>query len=208
MNTINNDTNPLFEPDLVTAEAAHQTLHPYYSKIVACPHVAFAAANTLRKAAPEICAPLESLTWANIIHNHMVDYAKRAFAGLAPDIILSSEAGFLIIDFHAMIKMRFKKLRDNLHPCNIKTGQQQAYEEQTLYDGAATLVTTGYRVDAAGLFRDAHIVCWSGSELRWSLRLPDPGEMQQPTTPIPDSPLPVPIVVGKKPKQNKRKRTS
>lgn len=208
MNNKNSNTNHMFEPDLISAEAAHEILQPYYPKIVGCIHSAFAAANELRKAAPDICAPLESRTWATIINDLMVDNAKRAFAGLTPDIVLSLEAGFLIIDFHGRIKMRLKKLRDNLHPCNIKTGTQQAYEDQTLYDGPATLVTAGYRLDAAGLFRYAHIVCWSGPELRWSLRLPGPDEMQQPTKLISDVQPPAPTLVVKKLKQPKVSGTS
>lgn len=208
MRNINHDTSRLFELDLVTDEQAHQILQAYYVKIVGCINTAFAAANALREATPDKCTPLKSRTWASIIHDYMVSGARRVFADSGPDVLLSSEGGFLIIDFRGMIKMRFKKLRGNLHPCNVKTGQQRAYETQTLYAGGATLVTAGYRVDAAGLFRDAHVVCWSGPELRWSLRLPDIDELQLAGSPVAESPLPVTVVKCRKPKQGQSKRTS
>ncbi len=103
--------------------------------------------------------------------------------------------------------MRFKKLSEDLRPCNVKTNQQRAYDDQTLYAPPATLVTTGYRLDAVGIFRDAHVVCWAGPELLWSLRLPDLPEMQQPIETAPDILPPQPLVAKKVRKANRKRAT-
>ncbi len=199
-----NETPLFFNNGRVTGRGAHELLQPYYPEIVGSIKSGISAWKALVANNTDLCLPLASRTRACFIHDHMEKYARDAFQGLEPDVILSSEAGFLIVDFHGRIKMRFKKLSADLHPCNVKTDQQRAYDDQTLYAPPATLVTSGYRLDALGIFRDTHIVCWDGSELLWSLPLTDLPEMQQGIEFTPDSSPPQPVVAKKVSKTEKR----
>ena len=171
------ETKLLFDGRL-TSDGAYQLLKPHYPSILDCITIPWNTWEDLQAVAPDACLPLLPRTRAGIIHDHMEQQAMRRFAGSEPDVMLYSNAGFLIVDFSGKIKMRFKKLSSDLHPCNVKTNQQRAYDDQTLFAPPATLVTAGYRVDSAGMFRDAQIVCWSGSELRWFLPLRELGGLQ------------------------------
>jgi hypothetical protein len=172
---IKNETGKLFDDGLLTSEQAYQLLHPHFDRIAACVGAGFDAWSGFQERSPEECLPLTSCTVAGIIQNHMVQYAKTVFGGMEPDVAVLGDSGFLIVDLFGRIKMRFKKLSERLHPYNVSTHQQRACDNQMLFERGATLVTAGYRMTPFGEFRDAHIVCWSGSELRWSLRLPDVG---------------------------------
>jgi hypothetical protein len=108
-----------------------------------------------------------------MIHDHIESAAKRIFGIRSKEIAVYTEKGFLVVDFRNRVFLRFKKLQHNLMPCNIETEQQRAFDEQTLFGGPVTHVTAGYRLNDSGIYRDAHIVCWSCGELLWSLRLPD-----------------------------------
>ncbi|MCK4825310.1 hypothetical protein KA005_56710, partial [bacterium] len=136
----------------------------------------------------------------------MVHHARKVFSGMDPDIMLISDKGFQIVDFYGIIKMRFKKLSNELRPYNVKTGQQVAYDDQTLYAAPATLVTAGYRLDSTGCFRDAHIVCWAGPDLLWNLRLPGPDDMQQTIELAPK--ITPPTIIAKKKIQAEKKRST
>lgn len=207
MNTYDSkETGLLFKDALLTSEQADKLLQPYYPKVVGCIAAGIDGWRAFQKSAPKECVPLTSCTIAGIIHNHMVYHARKVFSELEPDIMLFSDAGFPIVDFYGKIKMRFKKLSNELHPYNVKTYQQQAYDYQTLFDAPATLVTAGYRLDSTGRFRDAHIVCWAGPELRWHLPLPDLTEMQQPTETATEIPPPG-VVIKKKLKAHKKRAT-
>ncbi|MCK4819822.1 hypothetical protein KA005_28920, partial [bacterium] len=178
-----------------------------YPKVVACIAAGINGWRAIQKSDPEKCVPLTSCTTACIVNNYMVHHARKVFSGMEPDIMLISDKGFQIVDFFGSIKMRFKKLSNELHPYSFKTYQQQAYDDQALFDAPATLVTAGYRLDLAGCFRDAHIVCWAGPELLWSLRLPDLPEMQQPIETAPDIIPPQPLVAKKVRKANRKRAT-
>jgi hypothetical protein len=168
-----NETGKLFDDGLVTAEPAYELLYPHYGRITACVAAGLEAWKELQEKSPEKCLPLTSCTVAGIIQNHMVQHARMVFSGMEPDVVMIGDSGFLIVDLFGRLKMRFKKLSERLHPYNVATYRQRACDNQTLFERGATLVTTGYRVTPLGVFKDAHIVCWSGSELRWSLPLPD-----------------------------------
>lgn len=202
-----NETPSFFNNGRPTGSGAHKLLQAYYPEIAGSILGGVSAWEALVANNTDLCLPLASRTRACFIHDHMEKYARDAFQGLKPDVVLSSEAGFLIVDFHGKIKMRFKKLSSDLHPCNVKTEQQRACDDQTLYAPPATLVTGGYRLDALGVFRDAHIVCWDGSELLWSLPLPDLPEMRQEIKLTPDSSPPQPVVAKKVSKTEKRAST-
>jgi len=202
-----NETALFFNDGRVTGSGAYELLKLYYPSIAGSINSSVFAWAALVANSPNLCLPLGSRTRACFIHDHMEKSAADAFRGLEPDVMLSSEAGFLIVDFHGKIKMRFKKLSNDLHPCSLKTDQQRAYDDQTLYAPPVTLVTSGYRLDALGVFRDSHIVCWAGSELLWSLCLPDVPEMQQGIEVTPDSSPPQPVVAKKVSKTEKRQST-
>ena len=207
MRTENFETNFLFDDGRLTGYGSLQLLNPYYPKISGCINAGTNALETLEQANPEECLCLVPRTRACLIHDHMEEYARRVFSGMEPDVMLNSEVGFLIVDFQGKIKMRFKKLSGDLRPYNVKTNQQQAYDDQTLFATPATLVTAGYRLDSTGVFRDAHIVCWAGSELRWSLRLPDISEGPSAVEAVsPKEGPPEPSVVTKKVSKAHRKR--
>ena len=207
MDIKNYETKLLFEDGRLTGDGALQLLKPYFPKITGCINTGLDAFRSLDQTNPELCLCLVPRTRACIIHDHMEDYARKIFCGMEPDVMLGSEVGFLIVDFKGKIKMRFKKLSCDLRPYNVKTNQQQAYDDQTLFAPPATLVTAGYRLDSTGVFRDAQIVCWARSELRWSLPLPC----------VQEEPLvfedvsheegpPVPIIVAKKDSKVHKKR--
>jgi hypothetical protein len=203
----NFETKLLFEDGRLTGDGTLQLLNSYYPKIAGCINAGLNALKALEQANPEVCLGLVPRTRAGIIHDHMEEYARRIFSGMEPEVMLSSEVGFLIVDFQGKIKMRFKKLSGDLRPYNVKTNQQQAYDDQTLFATPATLVTAGYRLDSTGVLRDAHIVCWAGSELRWSLRLPVNSEGPQVIEAVsPEEGPPVPIVATKKVSKAHRKR--
>jgi len=192
------ETRKLFDDGLISGGEAQQILQPYLGHMGSCVGAGIRAWESFQDALPAECVALTSCTIAGIVHNHMVEHARRMFSPLQPEVVTSGDAGFLVIDFLGRLKMRFKKLSRRLHPYNVATHQQRAYEEQTLFGGAATVVTAGYKMTEMGEFQDAHIVCWSASELRWSIQLPDVVELRQriPVTPEPD--MPQPIIRAKK----------
>lgn len=208
MKTSNIETKLLFDDGRLNGDGAHDLLKRYYPKIASCINAGLNAWKALEETIPEVCLPLVSRTQACIIHDHMENHAREVFGEMGPDIMVSSEAGFLIVDFLGEIKMRFKKLSDNLQPYNVKTNQQRAYGDQTLFAPPATLVTAGYRLDSTGIFRDAHIVCWSGSERLWSLRLPDIAETPQAIKALEGKGPLKPVVVAKQVKKAKRKHAT
>jgi hypothetical protein len=122
----NNETPLFFDDGRPTSNGAHEIFRPYYPKIVSSVNAGLRAWKMIAANSPELCLPLVSRTQACIIHDHMEKHARDVFGGLEPDIIISSEAGFLIVDFCGKIKMRFKKLSDDLHPYNVKTNQQRS----------------------------------------------------------------------------------
>ena len=193
-----NENQLLFKQALLTGEQSHQLLQSYYQKLNECILAGIDAWLSFQESVPEKCVPLTSCTIAGIIHNNMVHHARKVFSGMKPDVILTLDTGFLVVDFYGKIKLRFKKLSGDLRPYNVKTHQQRACDDQTLFTEPATLVTAGYRLDSTGSFRDAHIVCWSGSELCWSLRLPGQDDMQQPIESAPDNSVPPAIIKAKK----------
>jgi len=206
-NTKFQETGLLFKHALLTSEQAQKLLQPHYPKVVACIAAGINGWRAIQKSDPEKCVPLTSCTTACIVNNYMVHHARKVFSGMEPDIMLISDKGFQIVDFYGSIKMRFKKLSNELHPYSFKTYQQQAYDDQALFDAPATLVTAGYRLDLAGCFRDAHIVCWSGPELRWNLRLPNPTDTQQPIELVPEIAPPMATITRKKIKTDKKRAT-
>ena len=186
----------LFDDGLPTVEQAYDLLLPHLGRITGCLDAGFKAWDGLQERSPEECVPLTSCTIAGIIQNHMVRHARLVFRGLEPDVLLMEEAGFLVVDF-GQVKMRFKKLSTRLRPYNVQTNQQQACEDQTLFGVGATLVTAGYRLTPLGTFKDAHVVCWIGPELRWSFRLPDTGGTTEPVAvPMGEGPR-APVLVPK-----------
>lgn len=192
------ETKLLFQDGRLTSDGAYQLLKPHYPPIFNCIASGLNAWQVLQQSAPEVCLPLLPRTRASLIHDNIEEYARRTFAGQEPDIMLHNDTGFLVIDFYGKIIMRFKKLSNALHPCNVKTDQQRAYDHQTLFSSAATLVTAGYRLDSIGMFRDAHIVCWNGHELLWSLRLPDLDVTTEQIDVVSSHGPPQPMVVAKK----------
>jgi hypothetical protein len=163
----------LFKDGVLTIDEAHEILSPYYSDIMGCINEGLNSVGALRLKEPEFYIPLTPRSRASIIHDHIEAAAKRAFGIKNKDIAVYTEKGFLVVDFYERVFLRFKKLQHNLMPCNIETEQQKAFDEQTLFGGPVTHVTAGYRLNDSGIYRDAHVVCWSCGELLWSLRLPD-----------------------------------
>ncbi|MCJ7778567.1 MAG: hypothetical protein MUP16_09670 [Sedimentisphaerales bacterium] len=168
-----------FKDGVLTTEEAHEIFSPHYDDIMQCVYKGINAAEELRQREPEYCHALTSRSWASIVHDHMEFEARRVFGAAGSGVAVYSETGFLIVDFYEHIFLRFKKLRQNLSPCNIETEQQRAFDSQTLFRGPVTLVTAGYRLNDLGLYRDAHIVCWACGERLWSLRLPESGRGEQ-----------------------------
>jgi len=201
------ETGLLFKDALLTSEQAQKLLQPYYLKVVACIANGINACLEIQQSAPENCVPLTSSTKASIVNNYMVHHARKVFSGMEPDIMLFSDKGFQIVDFYGIIKMRFKKLSNELQPYSFKTYQQQAYDDQALFDAPATLVTAGYRLDSIGCFRDAHIVCWSGPELRWHLPLPNAHDLKQPIEHVHEIVPPKVTITRKKTEADKKLAT-
>jgi len=138
-----NGTPYFIEGGPMPAEQVKALLQPYSGQIRQCITSGYEALERLRSRAPEECAPIPKRTLAGIIHAHMVYEARKAFSGMAPDVLLNESRGFLIVDFFGRVKLRFKRLSPRLHPSNIPTGQQRAVEDQTLFGPAVTLVTAG-----------------------------------------------------------------
>jgi hypothetical protein len=194
-----------FDDGVIGDEEAYRILYPHYKDIIRPIQWGINVAEKLKQQAAEYCHVFTSRSWANIVHDHMEDEARKIFSTQGKDIAVFPEMGFLIIDFYESIYLRYKKLRHNLRPCNIETDQQRAFDSQTLFRGPVTHVTAGYRLNDLGLYQDAHIVCWSGGKFLWSLRLPDIIEGQQGPPSIviiPEQPKPPkqPIIIAKKSK--------
>lgn len=186
-----------FKDGVLTGEEAHEILLPHYNDIMRCIHKGIRAAEKLRLREPEYCHVLTPRSWASNVHDHMEFEARRVFGVKGSGIAVYTDTGFVVVDFDERIFLRFKKLRRNLSPCNIETDQQRAFDSQTLFRGLVTLVTAGYRLDDAGVYKDAHIVCWASGELLWSLRLPEIREANRKEIIVPaDSDQS--IVVGRK----------
>jgi hypothetical protein len=163
----------LFKDGVLTIDEAYEILSPHYSDIMGCINEGLNSVGELRLKEPEFYIPLTPRSRASMIHDHIESAAKRIFGIRSKEIAVYTEKGFLVVDFRNRVFLRFKKLQHNLMPCNIETEQQRAFDEQTLFGGPVTHVTAGYRLNDSGIYRDAHIVCWSCGELLWSLRLPD-----------------------------------
>jgi len=187
-----------FKDGVLTDKDAYEILSPHFQDIIRCIQTALGAAERLRQHEPDCCQPLTSRSWANIVHDHMEYEAKKVFGSTQPGIAIYTEKGFLIVDFYERIFLRLKKLQNNLKPCNVETAQQRAFDCQALFRGPVTLVTAGYCLNDLGMHKNSHIVCWSGDELLWALRLPDI-TTQEEYSEIAVPPVPVePIVVVRK----------
>jgi hypothetical protein len=186
-----------FKDGVLTDEEAHEILSPYYDDIMRCIHKGISAAEELRQREPEYCHVLTPRSWASNVNDHIQFEAGRVFGAKGSGGAVYTDTGFVVVDFDERIVLRFKKLRWNLSPCNIKTDQQRAFDSQTLFRGPVTLVTAGYRLDDVGVYKDAHIVCWAHDELLWSLRLPDSEQGKRSEITVPPS-ADQPIVVVRK----------
>ena len=100
----------LFTDGRLTVDGANQLLKPYYPLIMQCIVGGWNAWEELQQLAPKACSPLLPRTRAGVIHDNIEEKARRTFGDRKPDIMLYSNRGFLIIDFHGKIMMRFKKL--------------------------------------------------------------------------------------------------
>ncbi len=163
----------LFKDGVLTIDEAHKMLSPYYNDIMLCIHEGLRRTQGLKQRESEYCAPLTSRSLANMVHDQIEFVAKRVFARKDKEIAVFTENGFLVVDFYGRIFLRFKKLKRNLMPCNIETEQQRAFDEQMLFDGPATHLSAGYRLNDLGEYKDAHIVCVSHHTVQWSLPLPE-----------------------------------
>lgn len=166
-------TERLFKDGVLTIDEAHEILSPYYSDIMGCINEGLNSVGELRLKEPGFYIPLTPRSRTSIIHDHIESAAKKIFGIKNKEIAVYTEKGFLVVDFRNRVFLRFKKLKHNLMPWNNETEQQRAFDEQTLFGGPVTHVTAGYRLNDSGIYRDAHIVCWSCGESLWSLRLPD-----------------------------------
>ena len=193
------DSERLFRDDVLTSEVAHQMLSPDYSNILTCIRKAVTSTEELRQREPDFCSALTSRSWANIVHDHMEMEANIIFnSSFRSDVFVYKKTDFLIVDFYEKIFLRFKKLDKNLSPCNIKTNQQRAFDDHTLFRGSATLVTAGYRLNELGLYKDSHIVCWDNETLLWSIRIPDEEQGKLSKVTVPVEPIQPTIVIKRK----------
>ena len=187
----------LFKDGVLTIDEAHKILLPYYSDIMLCIHEGLRRTQGLKQRESEYCAPLTSRSLANMVHDQIEFVAKRIFSRKDEDIAVYTEKGFLVVDFHGRIFLRFKKLQRNLMPCNIETEQQRAFDEQTLFEGPVTHLSAGYRLNDLGEYKDAHVVCVSYHKVQWSLPLPEIKKAKQKEISVPVT-LDQPIVVVRK----------
>jgi hypothetical protein len=189
----NMETTFLFPDGRRTSKEAHNILQPFYEKLVDCIRSGIQYWQELQRSKSDICASFTPRTIAGIINDGMQHRARQVFTGADKNIKVSSELGFLVIDFFGSIALRLKKLDSELRPRNLITIQQQQFADHLLFD-EVTNVTAGYRLDATGTeIRDMHIVCWEGKYLAWNLLLPDrSGEETvsgMPITTLPEKPI-------------------
>ncbi len=193
------DSERLFKDGVLIGEEAHKILSPDYNNILACIRKAIILVEELRQREPDFCSALTARSWATIVHDHMESEAKKIFgSSLASKTAIYVEKGFLVVDFDEKIFLRFKKLDSNLSPCNIKTKQQRAFDSHTLFRDSATLVTAGYRLNALGLYKDSHIVCWDNETLLWSIRIPDEEQGSLSKITVPLEPIQSTVVIKRK----------
>jgi hypothetical protein len=182
----------LYPSHLLSGEQAQDVLKPHISTLSDCFGAGVEAWQRIRRSNPDDCLCLPTRTWAGIIHANTVRAARLAFRNQAPNVLLyndddddTDDNAFFAIDFYGKIILRFKKLRHDLRPSSHKSGEQDHFKRQEpeplLYAPAATLATSGYRLDRfAHSIRDIHVVCWLGDVRLWALPLPLPAVAARP----------------------------
>ena len=198
------DSELLFKDERLSSAEAHSLLARYQPSIAESIHGGVAAWQKIREQCPSEAGRLKPTAIANIIHNNIEHTARSLFANMEPDIYISHDTGFLLLDIEGRVKLRFKKLRDNLHPRNVDTQQQRKLTEQTLFSGPYVVLTARYRYDPlAHEIRDMHIVYLEDGKLIWNLPLvTGPAEVASPQEAVAD--VPEPDVIFKKSKSHKQ----
>jgi len=115
-------------------------------------------------------------TRANIIHDHIIDRAKRGF-DLKSGTRHHDSRGLSLFVLDERFLLRFKKLNDDKVSRNQKTNQVQAFrQQQKVLDGIETL----YNIEAGYVFNELEqgiqsifLVCPNGRGIYWDIDLAD-----------------------------------
>ncbi|MGA2916145.1 MAG: hypothetical protein ABSE89_08990 [Sedimentisphaerales bacterium] len=170
-------------PDTASKKIAEQTFKNYFEDFSDCiQHGGWSKWEDILRKAPDACKSLRSSTIASIIFDNTIERMRKIFKKYEPEVIIYDDKilGFPVLDFRGKFLVRFKKLRDDFKPSNVKTDRQKGLNQQLLTsDGipwvsdGATWVTVGYRLNQKeDKIKDISIVCWKGESLDWHIELP------------------------------------
>ena len=181
-------------------DAIRQMLEPYFGDFSECVQDGWQAWERIQRQIPDSCKSLRSPTIASIVFDNIIESARKIFRKYDKNVVVMYDdvnLGFPVLDFAGKLCVRFKKLRHNFKPSNVKTNRQKGLEQQLLtLDGiplvteGAVWLTAGYRLNASeDAIKDISIVCWHGETLWWRICLPlsQTVPMQHETAEVPET---------------------
>src|SRR5260221_1512051 len=88
---------------------------------------------------------------ASLVHDLIVDGARRLFAGRA-GVRIDEGRGFLALGFGERVAVRVKKLNGAMRPSHMPTEQAHSFAHQlSLFGEDATNLIAGYQLDPLGV---------------------------------------------------------
>ena len=146
-------------------------------KLAACIQGGWGKWEELGRRAPDLQIPLNAFARAIIVHNHITDLARKAFAD-DPGVHVGDNRGFLVLTIEEQLVIRFKKYKNgNFTTSNIPTQQQLQFEYQLQLSGMppeATKLVAGYLLDELQTsIGTIAITCRVGPDLQWMLDISD-----------------------------------
>ena len=147
-------------PDVLSQEPAIEIVKPHLEDLRGCFRDGWGQWMRWGEIAPEMCKPLDATIRAGIVHQYIVESAKRRFHDVS-SVALSEQDKYFRLVFDDKVVMRFKKLDDALHSSGIPTGQRLDYTRQICIEGfERTNLIVGYRLDESETrILDIHIIC-------------------------------------------------
>ncbi len=133
---------------------------------------------------------LSPSTRASLIHDWMLDTARREFAGVPGSEFVDIESkGLVLLSLDGQLLVRFKKFDDMRRPRNYPTAHARQYDQQMSLPEIpkATRVYCGYRLNRFQTdLRDVSISCMRGTRVEWNIEI-EQAEQSVIRLPQPDS---------------------
>ncbi len=157
---------------------AQEILDPHMDKLGEIFPTAWDRWEEFGEAAPELRLEVCPRTRSSMLSNFATNAAKKIFAGMGPEVVLTDQPGFLLVIFQSKLHVRLKKYRGGglYQTHGIPTDQQKLYEaQQSPLPGfpEASNCVHGYVLKADNsYYRETTIKCSTGKRLHWTIDIP------------------------------------